>query len=199
MLQRGYPQFGRSDNSQLEFFSLFQCLHGLPCPWEAQKCHESQPIKSNKELKNRSKIAYSKKTVPLEKGRLKALFDRSDELTWTGWSCHFQKYQVCWNWPKKSIKRTQIRLPSIMYTDSFKNLYRFFKFYFCNQTSLLRQNFWCIALSHSSTGLGSTNDLSWKSENWKPKCPDLFWSQCTVTVRSLEVAETTASGRSDVA
>ena len=49
-------------------FALFQCLHGLPCPWEAQKCHESQPIKSNKELKNRSKIAYSKKTVPLEKG-----------------------------------------------------------------------------------------------------------------------------------
>ena len=38
-----------------------------------------------------------------------------------------------------------------------------FQFYFCNQTRGLRQTFWCIALSHSSTGLGSTNDLSWKS------------------------------------
>ena len=51
---------------------------------------------------------------------------------------------------------------------------------FCNQTSLLRQNFWCIALSHSSTGLGSTNDLSWKFENGKPKCPNIYSSQCMI-------------------
>ena len=39
---------------------------------------------------------------------------------------------------------------------------------------MLRQNFWCIALSHSSTGLGSTNDLSWKSK----KIGHLF---CSIT------------------
>ena len=102
-------------------FGLFQCLYEMPCPWQAQKPLESQPMRSNKELKKRSKIAYSKKTVPLENGPLKHFFDRSDNLRWTSWSWDFQKYKVCWIWPKKSMKRTQIRLPSIMYTDSFEN------------------------------------------------------------------------------
>ena len=42
---------------------------------------------------------------------------------------------------------------------------RYFQFYFCNQTRRLGENFRGIELSHSSTGLGSTNDLSWKSKN----------------------------------
>ena len=50
---------------------------------------------------------------------------------------------------------------------------RFFQFYSYNQTSRLWENFRGIQLSHSMTGLGSTNDLIWKYENWKPKSANI--------------------------
>ena len=53
-----------------------------------------------------------------------------------------------------------------------------YPYYFFNQTRRLGENFRGIALSHSSTGLGSTNDLSWKSKNWKPKGWQIKCHQC---------------------
>ena len=66
-------------------------------------------------------------------------------------------------------------------------LYRFFQFYFCNQTRRLGENFRGIALSHSSTGLGSRNDLSWKTEN--PRVPILSSLECTYTYVDLVISQ----------
>ena len=46
---------------------------------------------------------------------------------------------------------------------------------------VLIPNFWCIALSHSSTGLGSTNDLSWKSKTYLVAA----WYSSSETVHSI--------------
>ena len=57
---------------------------------------------------------------------------------------------------------------------------RFLQFYFCNQTRRLRENFRGIALSHSLTGLGSTNNLSWKSKHRKPRGAKTYFGECII-------------------
>ena len=73
MLQRGYPQFGRSDNSQLEFLHFFNVSMGCPAPEKRKNVMRVNLLSQIKSSKIGQKLLIVRKLSPWKRDREKHL------------------------------------------------------------------------------------------------------------------------------
>ena len=121
MPQRGYPQFGRSDNSQLEFFHFFNVSMGCPAPEKLRNVMRVNLLSQIKSSKIGQKLLIVRKLSPWKRDREKHLLTGLMNGAERAGHAIFKNTKFVEIGQKKRIKRTQIRLPLIMYTDSLKS------------------------------------------------------------------------------
>ena len=71
MPQRGYPQFGRSDNSQLEFLHFFNVSMGCPAPEKLRNVMRVNLLSQIKSSKIGQKLLIVRKLSPWKRDREK--------------------------------------------------------------------------------------------------------------------------------
>ena len=71
MPQRGYPQFGRSDNSQLEFLHFFNVSMGCPAPEKLRNVMRVNLLSQIKSSKIGQKLLIVRKLSPWRRDREK--------------------------------------------------------------------------------------------------------------------------------
>ena len=76
MPQRGYPQFGRSDNSQLEFLHFFNVSMGCPAPEKLRNVMRVNLLSQIKSSKIGQKLLIVRKLSPWKRDREKHLLTR---------------------------------------------------------------------------------------------------------------------------
>ena len=73
MPQRGYPQFGRSDNSQLDFLHFFNVSMGCPAPEKLRNVMRVNLLSQIKSSKIGQKLLIVRKLSPWKRDREKHL------------------------------------------------------------------------------------------------------------------------------